>query len=736
MSAPILVNAPWASGGKYDSYRLSSKGKFTGQIHPPCFAFMANPNPNAEVDKELTFMACRNIGSGFGSICASLPKSFTSLPPKKEFSCDLILHRGVYYCPTTKKLFHLYYVWKNNIGSYDDITSCMKTNTLSSFIKDRFNNTLCITSVKKMNLRCLNQMSGYTFPQWKISLSFALRDGLKYHENSLKPDVWFTKELFREEERKHPRMKVAPKSYVDGVTFSNNNNNTAKNCGLAKLRQFDGTLSIYCLRRVRLGKFDGRGLVWVPLVTASQHRQEFALIKPAQKEKFDADLLKRKPSDRYMRPEVFRKHMEQMVEESGTGSIRNCLGLKCGFEWKQKTFQNIIVSFVQPSESLNQDKKMNEFDKVVEGDTIHWLCVLPKNVSDVDHPVECFPIFRGYPWPYERILDEAHNTLLTSTYHGRGQIRSQLGYSQRGNGRMVGIRQSNQASSNMGEVSGTINHHYWVESTTNTSLVQQTAAISNALTEQAIDVQNNSGQIIIGLLKLVIMKIEHWNAKSFDICPHTILTMPYINAKTGILETYSSGDHEDCDTTNDQYGELMNKYVEEEGCQKLKKYVSQMRAICTDLGKKRFPLPTTCCSSLNDPKNLCSRFIHKKYFVVASAGISWDISSDIMLNGNRQLGSTFHGNVASHLTSASIWISKNGMVTTINPGISDPAWGTSGGYAYMSRHGQVQRQMVVNVITNYMDQNNGAMPRRLPGINMAAFTQNNLAALHAANVGV
>ena len=107
-----------------------------------------------------------------------------------------------------------------------------------------------------------------------------------------------------------------------------------------------------------------------------------------------------------------------------------------------------------------------------------------------------------------------------------------------------------------------------------------------------------------------------------------------------------------------------------------------------------------------------------------------------MLNGNRQLGSTFHGNVASHLTSASIWISKNGMVTTINPGISDPAWGTSGGYAYMSRHGQVQRQMVVNVITNYMDQNNGAMPRRLPGINMAAFTQNNLAALHAANVGV
>ena len=73
---------------------------------------------------------------------------------------------------------------------------------------------------------------------------------------------------------------------------------------------------------------------------------------------------------------------------------------------------------------------MNQFDKVIEGDSIHWLCVFPNNVSDVDHPVECFPMFRGYPWPYRQILDEAQNALLTSTYYGRGQIRSQLGDSQ------------------------------------------------------------------------------------------------------------------------------------------------------------------------------------------------------------------------------------------------------------------------------------------------------------------
>ena len=70
---------------------------------------------------------------------------------------------------------------------------------------------------------------------------------------------------------------------------------------------------------------------------------------------------------------------------------------------------------------------------------------------------------------------------------------------------------------------------------------------------------------------------------------------------------------------------------------------------------------------------ICALNLLTKIIVVPSAGICWDISSDIMLNGERQLGYTFHGNIASHLTSASIWISENGMVTTINPGISDPA---------------------------------------------------------------
>ena len=96
---------------------------------------------------------------------------------------------------------------------------------------------------------------------------------------------------------------------------------------------------------------------------------------------------------------------------------------------------------------------MNQLGTVIDGDSIHCECVLPKNVSDVDHPVKCFTVFRGYEWPFTRILDDAHNSLLMTTYHGRGQYCPQLCDTQFGNLRMFGFRQSNQASSNMSEVS-------------------------------------------------------------------------------------------------------------------------------------------------------------------------------------------------------------------------------------------------------------------------------------------
>jgi len=59
--------------------------------------------------------------------------------------------------------------------------------------------------------------------------------------------------------------------------------------------------------------------------------------------------------------------------------------------------------------------------------------------------------------------------------------------------RMIWECQSTEASNSMGAVSPTMEHHYWVEATTKTSIVRSTSTINNALSKEAIMKQNACG---------------------------------------------------------------------------------------------------------------------------------------------------------------------------------------------------------------------------------------------------
>ena len=111
-------------------------------MHSPGFAFMANSDQDAPIDEDLQFMSNHNLGTGFGAICASLPKPLSNLE-LGDFPCQLILHQGVFCCPTTRKLSHLYYKWAGNICPYANLFSCMNAKTLTLFIKEGFPPCLC-----------------------------------------------------------------------------------------------------------------------------------------------------------------------------------------------------------------------------------------------------------------------------------------------------------------------------------------------------------------------------------------------------------------------------------------------------------------------------------------------------------------------------------------------------------------------------------------------------------------
>ena len=253
----------------------------------------------------------------------------------------------------------------------------------------------------------------------------------------------------------------------------------------------------------------------------------------------------------------------------------------------------------------------------------------------------------------------------------------------------------------MGAVSPTDQHHYWHEATTNTSLVQTTNQINNVLCEEAIQEQNTCGQIIIDLIKLVVSKSLGLSIESFEICPYIILSMARLDKKTGLFESFSNWRHTDDDECSDDVGSLITPYVVQLGNLALTNYFEEMRLCFPEYNKKRYPLPTTCCWSLHDPEHFSRLFSHKQHFIIEEGRVTYEISSDAMLHGERQLGGTIYGKLARHLTSCSVWVNQDdGSITTFNPGVSATGWGQSGGYAYQKRRGRERTELISILITN------------------------------------
>ena len=162
---------------------------------------MADQNKVGNMAVDFQFLSCRNVGSGLGAICASLLEPFDKLNSNQSFQCSLVLHRGVHFCKESQELYHLYYEWNDSIVPYDSVTQFMKAHTsVRAFVMAAFSSTLTISKDKDTNLRFLNQVSGYNFPQWERKLSLATRDGLTFHQASLKPDVWMKRALYPSQE--------------------------------------------------------------------------------------------------------------------------------------------------------------------------------------------------------------------------------------------------------------------------------------------------------------------------------------------------------------------------------------------------------------------------------------------------------------------------------------------------------------------------------------------------------
>ena len=162
-------------------------------MHPPGVAFLADTNPNSQVDVDMVFLSARNQQCrGQYHICPVSTVPFASHEPGSTITCKLILLLGVSSSNTRppRIKFH-YYRWKNNLGKHNSLSEAMiACRSPFKFIKAMFDKTITTTDQDQIHVRFLNQISGSVFKKWKHKFERASLYGSLWHETGPGPNKW------------------------------------------------------------------------------------------------------------------------------------------------------------------------------------------------------------------------------------------------------------------------------------------------------------------------------------------------------------------------------------------------------------------------------------------------------------------------------------------------------------------------------------------------------------------
>jgi len=169
-------------------------------------------------------------------------------------------------------------------------------------------------------------------------------------------------------------------------------------------------------------------------------------------------------------------------------------------------------------------------------------------------------VFRGCPFPKKCQLGMNEVSLVMAAYP---KSLSRYCTSNQGTFHMVKIRQSSMSSRSMGVVSNSVEHDYYNESSTNTSLVPLTSSLMNALGWLNEQAQDTSGQILIGLIKKAISNHYGWkDITSEHICPYGIMTWPQRIRQNKVIESFCNTGHRDMgDSLDDEQGSIVLQYI-------------------------------------------------------------------------------------------------------------------------------------------------------------------------------
>ena len=668
MAAPIVVDAPWAHG-KCETFRLYSDGLFHGYMHPSGKALQKNMH--TEVDPaSCMFLTCRNRGDPLYSICAISKTPFELIPPSQYFPAIFAVMIGI---TETKGLFQYHYLqWKGHPNAFQIIVKGMKP---LHFIKKFFSSTIMESQVGTVHLRFLNQLSGPSLvPHWTPTI--ALRNAILYHEMAMAPDRWVRRWI----KTKHKEMKLINAHHhsplnISSVAYTPIKNQSSCFSRWSKLLTFPRTNTLvtyhhYSKRDHLLGSY-----FFIPLPLSPNGCQDFAMLHQQEKDQLDKFFAEMVVGGS-LNSNEFRAEVEDLVDSS-CSEIVSFPKLTCGgtyFGEKVTNFINVIVDTTFDPATIG----------AVSMGTNMWALMLDENVIDIDVPgcginahgnvVGRFSLF-----PKHDSLSDPQKRLLVKSVPSAGLHRFRTKHY--GSFVMCSIRQSDMSSCSMAMVSSPSNHFYWDQSKLDTSLINFTFPITNALACQAISTRDAIGQISMGVARKTALEFDNKFVNSTSLCPHVILTFPKKCKKLHSWVSFANTEHVDADSVSIKKGNAIWKYISDCNSQCVKDYFAATKRIFHNNEEfdSTFQFPITCVwTPLRDP-SVRKNIEHVQHFVIPNAGVCWDLSSKAFNENIQSVTGTFFGGLVSHVTSCAIWVDhSNGNISTISRKMNaNLAWGSN-----------------------------------------------------------
>ena len=267
-------------------------------------------------------------------------------------------------------------------------------------------------------------------------------------------------------------------------------------------------------------------------------------------------------------------------------------------------------------------------------------------------------LFRGYLWPFEKVLNNMHLQLLQDTFPKKGLLRKCTQHN--GNFEMIGKRRSKQSTGTMFSLQENVHEHQYYRESMNVNLLPYVKSIINMLQEEALYANYTSGECLMTLYRQLL---GLRNLK--DLCEQTIVTQNNFHNTVHI-------DKQSILNSDETKKVLKHSRLGKSKSEEANSYMHRM----VQFTGGKLPKSTTCCWSLRCNSNT---YRHIQYFFIVDHSIAYNISSDKLRN-KQNVGATFMSSLIHHCTSIPIWVDDLEYIHLVGPeNMYNFAWGSDGG---------------------------------------------------------